>query len=83
MKWWLYTVACVCNGVTATIILLFFFYEIIIDNTAFTFTDGLGSIVVLLGYTIYIISEPGINFIIIMILVSFNFGKTSYISLAS
>ena len=56
-KWLLHTVACVCNGVTATIILLFFFYEIITDKAAFTFTDGLGSFVVLLGYTIYIISD--------------------------
>lgn len=56
-KWWLHTISCVCNGVTATIILLFFFYDIITDNAAFTFTDGLGVFVILLGYTIYIISD--------------------------
>ena len=56
-KWWLHTISCVCNGVTATIILLFFFYEIITDKAAFTFNDGLGVFVILLGYTIYIISD--------------------------
>jgi hypothetical protein len=56
-KWWLHTFSCVCNAVTATIILIFFFYEIINDNAAFTFTDGLGVFVMLLGYSIYLISD--------------------------
>lgn len=58
-KWWLHTIACVCNGIAATIILIFFFYEIIKDNAAFTFNDGLGVFVILLGYAIYIISDIG------------------------
>ena len=56
-KWWLHTIACVCNGAATTLILFFFFYQIINDNAAFTFTDGLGVFVILLGYTIYIISD--------------------------
>jgi hypothetical protein len=56
-KWWPHTISCVCNGVTVTIILLFFFYEIITDGAAFTFNDGLGVFVFLLGYTIYIIAD--------------------------
>ena len=56
-RWWLHTISCVCNGVTATIILLFVFYEIYKDKAAFTFTDGLALFVVLLGFTIYIISD--------------------------
>lgn len=56
-KWWLHTIACVCNGTATTLILFFFFYQLINDNAAFTFTDGLGVFVILLGYTIYIISD--------------------------
>ena len=56
-KWWLHTIACVCNGAATTLILFFYFYQLINDNDAFTFTDGLGVFVILLGYTIYIISD--------------------------
>ena len=56
-KWWLHTIACVCNGAATTLILFFFFYQLINDNAAFTFTDGLGVFVILLGYTIYIIAD--------------------------
>lgn len=56
-KWWLHTVSCVCNGLSATVVLIFFIYEIINTGSTFTFADGLGVFVVLLGYTVYIVSD--------------------------
>lgn len=56
-KWWLHTVSCICNGIAATTILLLFFYEFFKDNSQFTFGDGLGVFVILLGYSIYISSD--------------------------
>lgn len=40
-----------------TTVFLFFIYGIISTDSAFTFTDGLGVFVVLLGYTVYIVSD--------------------------
>ncbi len=56
-RWWLYTISCVCNGIAATAVLILFIYNILTDNTGFSFVDGLAIFIFLLGYAIYLFSD--------------------------